>query len=464
MTVPRLDPLEPQKVSYCIPLPLRDAQIRASIARGLPRIQSRSGWRDEPTAIVCYGPSLNETWEKIRDFPVIFTCSGAHQFCTDRLIIPSYHVEVDPRPHKTALIGTPCRETVSLIASTCHPRVFEHLTGYDVRLWHVFDSQEDGIRTLPHGEWALTGGCSVGLRALTVAAFLGFHDLHIFGMDGCEGASGKHAAAHPNQPKGSAECEYPPDSGVIYRTTPAMLSAAQGTFHELDQMPQVRATFYGEGLVQVMARDYVPKPADPKAPFQAMIGMRKGELISAEYVRLNAQLHRERPDYGVGGDRHASLVLQIIRKVPELSKLGTGLRVLDYGCGKGSLARALPMPVWEYDPAIPGKEESPRPADLVTCTDVLEHIEPERLNQVLEDLRRVTRAVGYFVIHTGAAQKTLPDGRNTHLIQRPRSWWELKLAKYFKIGQVFERGPEVTFVVGAKGKPSKQAVEMMQAS
>jgi hypothetical protein len=226
----------------------------------------------------------------------------------------------------------------------------------------------------------------------------------------------------------------------------------------------VRATFHGEGLVQAMARDYVPTPADPKQLLQGAIGLRKEELISAEYARLNMQLHHERPDYGVGGDRHAKIVLDIIRKSPALAKLGSGLRVLDYGAGKGSLARALPFPIWEYDPAIPGKQASPRPADLVTCTDVLEHIEPEKLSQVLDDLRRVTRQVGYFVIHMGPASKTLPDGRNTHLIVKPRTWWEQKLAKYFKVGQVYERGVELIVLVGPKSlEQKKQRVETVQA-
>jgi hypothetical protein len=47
---------------------------------------------------------------------------------------------------------------------------------------------------------------------------------------------------------------------VTYKTTPAMLEAARSTWHELDQMPGVKATFYGEGLVQHMARNYKPNP------------------------------------------------------------------------------------------------------------------------------------------------------------------------------------------------------------
>jgi hypothetical protein len=136
--------------------------------------------------------------------------------------------------------------------------------------------------------------------------------------------------------------------------------------------------------------------------------------------------------------------------------------VLDYGCGKGGLGRAIPFGICEYDPAIAGKESSPKPADLVVCTDVLEHIEPECLVYVLADLRRVTRKIGYFVIHTGPAQKHLADGRNAHLIQRDRMWWKKKLRRFFTIGRIIESGPELHVIVAPKvGAPKTGAPKVV---
>jgi hypothetical protein len=126
--------------------------------------------------------------------------------------------------------------------------------------------------------------------------------------------------------------------------------------------------------------------------------------------------------------------------------------ILDYGCGKGYLSRSLPFPIWEYDPAIPGKEESPRPADLVVCLDVLEHVEPDRLHFVLDDLGRCVRKMGYFVISTGPAKKTFGDGRNTHLIQRDKQWWEKTLGKFFTVGKIFDKPPLLFALVVPKVK------------
>lgn len=445
----RLDLTAKHEVHYCIPLWLRDEQIKLAIARpGVGRIATDHAMRPDPVAVVGSGPSLHQTWEEIRQFRFIISCSGAHKFLIERRIIPTWHVEVDPRSHKVGLLGPPHREVTYLPASTCHPDYFDHLAGSKVELWHVFSNEEDALRTLPAGEWALMGGPDVGMRALVIARFFGFTDLRVFGMDGCYGRDSTHAGPHPNHNRAKGiPCEY---GGRTYDTTPALLECAKAVWHELDQMPDVRARFHGDGLIQAMAQDYVPKPL-PKG--KVLIGLTKPELISADYVQLNRQLHRENLAYGVGGDRYAQTVLKLTAALKTKN-------VLDYGCGKGRLGRALPFQIAEYDPAVTGKEESPKPADIVICTDVLEHVEPEKLLYVLGDLRRCIQQVGYFVIHTGPSMKSLADGRNTHLIQQPKAWWEEKLDGLFHVGQIFEAGPLLHCVVGParKAKTSPDAI------
>ncbi len=442
-TIEQLDHTKAQGVRYAVPLWVRDEQIRVNIGLVPGRIQPHYAVRSEPIAVVGFGPSLADTWEEVKLFSHIITCSGAHKFLIERGVIPTWHLDVDPRKHKITLLGTPHLDVEYLIASACHPDLVRYLQSHQatIKLWHVFDSQEEGFRILPHGEWSLTGGCSAGLRALTMARFLGFTDLHIFGLDGSEGKTGKHADAHPNQAKVVQETVY---DGVTYRTTAAFLEAARGTFHELDQMTDVKATFYGDGLVQHMAKHYVPKHVKGR-PEIAII---KEPLISPEYAELNRRLHQENVAYGVSGGKYADEILKIANRLKTHS-------ILDYGCGKGFLGVELAKkgyPIWEYDPAIPEKKASPRPADIVACTDVLEHIEPERLAHVLDDLKRCVKQIGYFVIHTGPAQKTLADGRNAHLIQQPKDWWVKQLNKFFQVGRVDAFGPLLRIVVGKKGK------------
>jgi hypothetical protein len=150
--------------------------------------------------------------------------------------------------------------------------------------------------------------------------------------------------------------------------------------------------------------------------------------ITPEYVDLNRQLHSEGL-YGISGWRWVKTVASICETIQTRD-------VLDYGCGQRTLEKGLGFAIRNYDPCIEGLDAPPTPADLVVCTDVLEHIEPDCLDEVLDDLRRVTRRFGFFVIATRPALKTLPDGRNAHLIQEGEEWWLPKIAERFEIQKI----------------------------
>jgi hypothetical protein len=149
-------------------------------------------------------------------------------------------------------------------------------------------------------------------------------------------------------------------------------------------------------------------------------------LISEKYCGLQRILHAQPRGYGGRGDKWADVVVALIADYQASS-------VLDYGCGQGSLKRAVlaePRPGLrfdEYDPAIPGKDRLPDFADLVVTTDVLEHIEPDRLDAVLAHLRSVARKAIFAVISLKDSNKILADGRNAHLIIRPATWWQKRL-------------------------------------
>ncbi len=149
-------------------------------------------------------------------------------------------------------------------------------------------------------------------------------------------------------------------------------------------------------------------------------------LITEDYRAQNAQLHKS-PKFGVGGAKWASRVSSIAQK-------NNCETILDYGCGKGMLGKALfYREIREYDPAVEGKNIV-EPADLVVCTDVLEHIEPELLDSVLQHLHSLTHKVLFFYISTKLAlNHVLPDGRNPHLSFHDAEWWKEKLSRLFNL-------------------------------
>lgn len=150
------------------------------------------------------------------------------------------------------------------------------------------------------------------------------------------------------------------------------------------------------------------------------------QLISEEYLKLNSKLHHDNPNYGTSGNAYVDKIIQLAMELKTQD-------ILDYGCGKSTLALNLPFTINQYDPAIPKFANPPRDADIVVCTDVIEHIEPIYLDNVLDHIQALTRKACFITGCTVPAKKTLDDGRNAHLIVKHARWWLDQLWVRFEV-------------------------------
>jgi hypothetical protein len=178
--------------------------------------------------------------------------------------------------------------------------------------------------------------------------------------------------------------------------------------------------------------------------------MQPRPTISADYLAQQKELHKN-PNYGVASLGYAPIIKGLLDQ--------TGIKsISDYGAGKCNLQKGLhdlgkrDFEYLPYDPAFP-EYGPPKPAQLVCCIDVLEHIEESYLEEVFLDLKDITKHIGFFSVHTGPAMKTLPDGRNAHIIQQPTSWWLPRMCQHFEIGHL-QRGPGGFWVIAEPQKSS----------
>jgi hypothetical protein len=165
-------------------------------------------------------------------------------------------------------------------------------------------------------------------------------------------------------------------------------------------------------------------------------------LITEEYRAQQKHLH-DNTVYGTASAKFAPLVARLIDQyaISELLDYGAGSRfTLIRTISDKRLAKSK-FDYHPYEPAIPAYAAEPEPREMVACIDVLEHIEPECLDDVLNDLKRCTLRIGLFTVHCGPAAKVLPDGRNAHLIQEPPEWWLPKITDRFTL-QTFQRTPD----------------------
>jgi len=117
--------------------------------------------------------------------------------------------------------------------------------------------------------------------------------------------------------------------------------------------------------------------------------------------------------------------------------------VLDFGCGGNQFVRELRRRGVRgagIDFAMAGADivapmhEVPLPgaiADVITSFDALEHLLPEDVRPVLEEMRRLSKPGSHFCFSISYHPSGITvEGENLHMTVRSKSWWESEIERY----------------------------------
>lgn len=140
---------------------------------------------------------------------------------------------------------------------------------------------------------------------------------------------------------------------------------------------------------------------------------------SAEYKKLH-----KNGRYGISSER-------IVNKIQQHRPPVKVVRALDYGSGQSNLLEMMKIqdPVM-YDPNVVGRDTKPEGVfDWVICTDLLEHIPEDELDEVLEELFNYGTHF-FLIIATAPAAQRLSNGDNAHCTVHNEAWWNAKIAPY----------------------------------
>ncbi len=154
--------------------------------------------------------------------------------------------------------------------------------------------------------------------------------------------------------------------------------------------------------------------------------------ISDEYKEAVITEHRNNVSWGASADTTIGHVILGI-----LSKHGYIQTVLDFGAGKGSLGRYIRERLdrkiaWtDYDPGMPSIDVLPEGTfDMVISSDVLEHVEPDKVEATIQLLADKTKTVlisDISCIYTGFTFGAGPfQGLDLHLSVHEPRWWREK--------------------------------------
>lgn len=242
--------------------------LRVNIPRALPWFSG--GPDNSKTAVlVAGGPSMRKNLQQIKDHKrrgaTIVTVNNAMRFLLDNGITSDVHVMLDARPENVTFLAEAPPGVKYMLASQCHPNLFEALATHDVCVWHNGFGDSKDLLDLIQPYWEtrpvkiIPGGGTVGLRSLFLIAECGYKKVHVYGMDSSYSGDEHHAYAQPlNDADRIQEVALKDQDGGIkkYRCAPWMVRQCEEfKWHWRDLKDEgVRLFVHGEGLIPDIAK------------------------------------------------------------------------------------------------------------------------------------------------------------------------------------------------------------------
>lgn len=246
-----------------------EANITANLQRDVPWF---TGFRaqEQAVALVCGAPSMRESLPDIRAQKRrgarIVSVNNALRFLLENGVKPDVHVMLDARAENAAFVAEAPAGVRYLLASQCHPEVFDALAERDVVMWHNGYGDNAFLRQALDPWWdegpnqraccIVPGGGTVGLRALWLSALSGYKTVHVYGMDSSYAETGEHHAYA--QPLNDDEATLTVTlHGKTYRCARWMARQAeefQEAWRDL-RREGVSVIVHGEGLIPDLCRN-----------------------------------------------------------------------------------------------------------------------------------------------------------------------------------------------------------------
>lgn len=223
------------------------AHIRHALGLGLPELRDFEYPRSEELRVVANGPSAIRA-------PldgVTVAVNGALRLFTVQRLAPTYWIACDPQELVADFLNEAPEETIYLVASKCHPAVFERLKDRKVVLWHV---GELGTLPLVEAYAPVTPFKSVTACLPEVFARMGYRNFAIWGWDCCVLGGVENAVPQDNAIEQWLTVK---NKDREFVTTGTWMLEADDAMSMLKGFP-FPVTFHGDGMLGAHARAYLP--------------------------------------------------------------------------------------------------------------------------------------------------------------------------------------------------------------
>lgn len=244
--------IDGEVVQFATHVPVDDeglqANVRHALRLDLPELRDFEYPWKERLAIIASGPSALSADLTGKTLAI----NGALRLFTERGLAPTYWVACDPQELVAEFLpDAPPRHTTYLVASKCHPKVFEKLRGYNVIIWHVADT---ATWPLLEDRFPVQAWTSVTLCAFELMARLGWRGFDVWGWDGCF-LEGQEYAVPQWENEGLQDVMV---GDELFHSTHAWALEAQSATHALAGFP-FPVHVHGPGFIAAMCRAFLPK-------------------------------------------------------------------------------------------------------------------------------------------------------------------------------------------------------------
>lgn len=389
--------------------------------------------RSEALILVGGGPSISDhlgdiMWLK-KSGGKIMAINAASKWLTSKGVEVDYQLTCDAKDETATLVDPKANE--HLFASQCSPLTVDRVT--HPILYHLdtpkCEDQFPADKRKRGGYALFNGSASSGVTALPVGYGLGFRTFHVFGYDSSNRAGKTHAYAQdmnkviPNMTVNWCGTEY--EASITMKAQAERFQIMGQHLKQLGCTVEV----HGDGLLPHMWRT----PAadlDEKAKYKRMWQFDQYRYMSpAEQMVDFIEAHAPEKggiviDFGCGTGR----------AMVELTK--RGFHVI--GCDFADNCRddaAKDLPFLEWDLSLP----CPLRAPYGYCCDVMEHIPPHQVDDVLNSIGNSAETVVFRIEYQPDVMGKL-IGTALHLSVHDEDWWTAKLKEHFSEVESFGAG------------------------
>lgn len=391
-------------------------------------------------AVLCgSGPSLADTLDEIRERAArgetVFGLNAAAGFLAENGIRPAYQVIADARDATADLIGPADHH---LFASQVSPLCFGRKTR--ATLWHmIIDGIDDVLPDYDDDYCLIGGGSSIGCTALYLAFAMGYRKFAAYGYDSSYRGDKHHAMPQAlNDEEAVIDMSF---KGVAYQISLTMRGQCKTFFGAARHLQSQGCTIevHGDGILPAMWRAGF-EGMEEQQKYEAMWSLPEYRRWSPGEDAVDAFFDRVKPeglviDFGCGTGRAA---MKIEGRGCDVIAIDFASNCLDHP------ARGLRFYTLDMSKPMPFR------ASYGLCADVMEHVPPDQVEAVIDNIMASAKTV-FFQISTVPDAMGVHIGQILHLSVLDHEGWRMLFEhKGYAVSFSVDRGDNSQFVVSRK--------------